>query len=170
MTQLIRTTLLDFPVLPHRDMACGTSKVSSTFVYDRKKVSSAETLKAFINKWRSIWLLSAGPTPNSSGNLFIDKCRAPLSAAAVKIVSGDFDHELFATLINTEKLPQDEALVYVLGEILIPQPMLLASLVAETYGVDHDLGLVRIYLDTYPDLIDEGRPFKRTEAYEQEES
>jgi hypothetical protein len=164
---MIRTNLLDLPVLPlDRDMACGTSRVSSTFVNDRKKVSSAETLKSFVDKWRPVWLLSAGPVPKSSGNLLVDKCRAPLSEAAVKIVNADFDHERVVTLLNHEKLPQDEVLACLLGEIFIPGPMLFAFQLSNTYGVGHDLGLVRIYLDTYPDLIDEGRPFKETKAYE----
>jgi hypothetical protein len=163
-----RTNLLDLPVLPYdRDDACGTSRVSSTFVHDRKNVSSAETLKAFVSKWRSVWLLSAGPVPKSSGNLFIDKCRAELSEPAVKIVNADFDHELIATVINNpDGSVHNSELLSILAEISIPSPMLLAFHLSNEYDVDHDLGLVRIYLDTYPDLIDEGRPFKVTKAYE----
>jgi hypothetical protein len=169
MTQLIRTTLLDLPVLPlDRDDACRTSRVLSTFVNDRKKVSSAETLKSFVDKWRSVWLLSAGPVPRSSGGVFIDKCRAPLSEVAIKIVCDDFDHELIATLINSKELLQeDDELISLVGDILIPTSMLFAFHLSKTYGVGHDLGLIRVYLDTYPSLIDEGRPFKETEAYEE---
>lgn len=128
-----------------------------------------------MNKWRPVWLLSAGPMPESSGNLFIDKCRTELSAESVKVVNGEFDHELLYVLINDSELTMDDPrlkdnseLISIVAEIALPSAMLFAFHLSNTYGVSHDLGLVRIYLDTYPDLVDEGRPFRKTEAIEQD--
>lgn len=158
-----RTNLLDLPILPlDRDNACGTNEIISRFVDMRKKISSTTELRDFINFWKPIWLLEPGPfpEPKPNSNSFVDLCRKPLDKTVLQLLRHEYDADKIVKYIHNAEECIEKDFFGLLCNLNLPTPGLLAFQFAEEYSVGSDLGFVRLYLDTYPDLEDEGRPFQ----------
>lgn len=142
--------LLDLPIrLEDRDAACETEEIGSAYINELKLVSSAEDLTKFVERWRNIFLLQRGPEDTD-----------PLSEEEGAIVTGKFDAAAVAALLprkGENDLDFTDTNVKIMAMIAAPITLLMAVLFAKHYGVGTDLGLVRLYLDPFPELENEMR-------------
>jgi hypothetical protein len=138
-------SLLDLPVLPESRDSGDTDNIVSTYLHGLKKVSSPEELKEFVSYWKNIYLL---------------KDDSELIAAEIALVELDFDAVVIFPLFS---LKGDEGLDFdafnnqVMANIAAPKALIKASLLAHKYGVGHDLAMVRLYLDPFPEFNDKLR-------------
>ncbi len=160
-----RTSLLGLPVLPFdRDSAAASDEVMNGFLNDRKNISRTSELKEFINKWRPIWLLSPGPIPEvENPEALVSVCRRPIDEAALKLIQHQYDADLLMSYLgDPDGCDKETETFEILCHLMIPVPSLNAFQLSNNYGVGPDLGFVRLYLDTYPEFENEGRPFRRS--------
>lgn len=141
-------TLLDLPVLPvDRDFACGTNLVHEAYLKNRKAIASVSDLRVHLAKWRNLWLLGLNreevPEPVS---LTDDQCELIVKWLSVPLAE--------QPALNRDPLPLE---VRIWACVMAPGPLVRAFEVAHHYKVGSDLGLVRLYLDPYPELDDELR-------------
>jgi hypothetical protein len=159
-----RTSLLDLPVLPiDRDAAVGTGRITTSFVHERKSITDAKSLKAFIERWKPIWLLQAGPYPETTENNYVNEFRGPVPEAAVMLVNHDYDADKLLESLKAEQPDTESDHFDMMCALALPAPALAAFLLSKEYMVGDDIIFVRLFLDTYPEFADEGRPFKKTE-------
>lgn len=69
-----------------------------------------------------------------------------------RLLTGEYDAKrVFGTFV--EPKPNFRSVnVRIAAHLLIPSPLMFADQLSHHYGVGNDLGLVRLYLDTYPEL------------------
>lgn len=153
--------LLDLPVLPFdRDEAVGTNKIITEFIKMRKMISSTTELRDFIDFWKPIWLLTPGTFTEHKPNSFIAAaCQYSLDEAVLKLLRHEYDADEIVKNIHNPDGCSEKEFFGLLCNLNLPIPGLLAFQFATAYGVGSDIGFVRLYLDTYPDLEGEGRPF-----------
>lgn len=146
---MTKVTLLDLPVVPpQRDLAAIADLVKTAYLSENKGIQTAEAWTKFIERWTNLWLL-----PNKPG----------LPA----VLRGDYDMEE-ALAILQRLYAKDDSVVPAGGEepsieylaavdIVLPEALLRAEMLAHHYGVGTDLALVRLYLDPYPEHENELR-------------
>ena len=163
-----RTNLLDLPVLPFdRDGAAATDRIVETFTAERKQISEPSQIQTFVNRWKAIWLLSSGTAfPDAAENTLVYMCRQPLAKEIIDLVEGRYDadkvFEYLSTLDTIKEIDPNNHNLSLTCSMVLPEPALSATFMAHNYGVGNDLGFVRLFLDTYPELENEGRPFRET--------
>lgn len=141
-----KITLLDLPILPRdRDRAGRTSIILDTYIKERNEISSVSLLKAHIKRWENLFRLTNENFPNLDlTNIFNIK---------------EEDYETILAHIKKLLLKQDKGLdfedelVGITMDIFIPPTLLQATIIAKKYEVGHDLIMVRLYLDPYPEFI-----------------
>lgn len=144
-------TLLDLPVLPEdRDEACETHVILDAFMDECRAVKTVDDLTNFINRWSSMWLLN---------NSMVHPITSDIER---KIVTLDFDKEkvlnlLIRILAREDDFDFTDDAVGIACTIAVPVQSVVALMLAKKFGVDTDLGFVRLYLDPYPELIDKLR-------------
>ncbi|KKN65632.1 hypothetical protein LCGC14_0479480 [marine sediment metagenome] len=148
MTDLTKDkNLLDLPILLHdRDAACETDGIIDSYKQELDEVKTENELKAFILRWRNVWLLKEKGQELSEGE--------------IKILEMDFDSNEVLRFFEMDLEKGNESFepdfedinVKVMMSIAAPAPLLLATLISSKYGVGSDLGLVRLYLDPYSEL------------------
>ncbi len=152
-----RTCLLDLPVLPHdRDSAAATDYVIKTFVAERSAIPGPAAIRPFVRRWRSAWLLQSGMS--GPPGTWVHWAHEPLDPYDRRLLEGDFDAKKIWAVLQSEghgpeskgQVDLNSANTRIAAGLMIPVPLMLASQLAHDYGVGHDLGLVRLYLDTYP--------------------
>jgi hypothetical protein len=136
--------LLDLPVLPEYRDTCE-DVVKEAYLAEREAIQTVEELVAFVRKWRNVWLLK-------SPILEEEELRPELQ----DLLALDFDAEkvLYWLKRKAEEVPfpyETDVNVRIMAHIAIPIALLNASSLARHYGVGTDLGLVRLYLDPYPE-------------------
>jgi len=139
-----KTCLLDLPVYPEdRDVACGTTIISSTYMKERDNLKSPGELKEFVSRWRNVWLLDGDyDTLRDEEKLLVDN---------------EIPHEaVYAQLLNKSRddIDLDDPNVKIMMNIAIPAALLRAFMVGNKWGVGTDLAMVRLYLDPFPELND----------------
>jgi hypothetical protein len=170
ISNMDRTSLLDLPVLPiDRDDACGTSRIIRTYVHERKLLTKSDQLDGFINRWKSVWLLSAGTYPERIPvKHIINSCREPIDSEVYNLFDGNYDLDKVFDYVKNSTCPDndniDDINFLVSCQISIPWPFLKVSFLCRYFIVCTDIGFVRLFLDTYPEYINEGRPFRTTDA------
>lgn len=136
--------LLDLPVLPeHRDDAATTDIVQEAYLKERDAIQTTDDLLNFVRRWRNVWLLRC---PRDEA--------ADLPEEVQRLVSLDFDQEKVLGWLKEAKadsLPFEDIHVRIMAHIAVPVPLLDAFQLAKHYGVGTDLGLVRLFLDGYPE-------------------
>lgn len=142
--------LLDLPVLPeHRDEAAATDIVHETYLQELKAVKNPSALLDLIRRWRNLWLLRP------------PKEVTELRPEVQSLLALDFDPEkVFEWLQkkDQENLPYEEDVnVRIMAHLALPLPLLDAFSLARHYGVGTDLGLVRLFLDPFPEHEDKLR-------------
>jgi len=139
-----RTCLLDLPVLPdHRDSA-GSSDVQDAYVSERKAIGSPKDVRAFVRRWRPLFLLRLGK--GGRRDQFMD-------GDVKALVSLSFDAKLvFAALqrVQDERFDFSRRANRIAAHIALPAQMMHAYSLADRYDAGHDLAMVRLFLDTYP--------------------
>jgi len=146
-----RITLLDLPVLPKdRDFAAGTSIIMDAFISDRDSVKNHYQLCQFIEKWRNIWLLNKEAVEKYTTQEEFD------------IVSLNFDMDVVFNsfvrmLMKDDNLDFEDRNVIIAMNLCIPNACILVFKLSNHYGVGNDLGFVRLFLDPYPEFVDELR-------------
>lgn len=171
-----RTNLLSLPILPfERDMSAATSYILDSFVRERKAITRPEQLRPFIKRWRSMWLLSSGyAMADAKPGSYVAEARKSLASEEVLLLNGKFDAKrVFGFLTAPDELlrhvRRSDRDLRVAGSIALPRSSLIAFRLADYYLQDTDIGFVRLYLDTYPHLQDEGRPFRDTPRWSRDE-
>ena len=135
-------TLLDLPVLPpDRDTACGTSIIQETYLQERDAIKTVEELEAHLKRWENLFLLEPEP-----------EVEFPLKDLEKTLALLLQCRENVETELNFDTIEAKEVAC-----IMIPAALMRAFLLAQHYIVGHDLAMVRLYLDPYPELIDELR-------------
>jgi len=142
--------LLDLPVLPgHRDGAAATDIVHETYFQELKAIENPEALLDFIRRWRNLWLLCP---PEETKEL------APEVRSLLAL---DFDPErVFEWLQKKDRddIPYTtDVHVRIMAHLALPHPLLDAFELAKHYEVGTDLGLVRLFLDPFPEHEDKLR-------------
>lgn len=137
-------TLLDLPVYPEdRDLAGTTDIIVCSYIEEMNKVSSAEELVAFTQRWRNLFLLK--------------KDDEILFAEEEQIITGAFDsasvYEAFLRK-NSKDLDLDDPAVKVMMNIAAPRALIWAYVLGRRYGVGSDLAMVRLYLDPHSEFED----------------
>ena len=155
-------SLLDLPVVPyHRDTAARTQVVQGAYLRERRALRNPNELRPFIRRWQNMWLLRPGNVWRTAqlGSMLYDAA-APLLWSERAMLEGHFDaQKVLAYLLQQPnegplRCNPDERDWQICGHLCIPGPMLHAFKVSSYFGVGHDLGLVRLYLDSYPEFID----------------
>ena len=134
--------LLDLPVLPKLRDSFG-DEIQTAYLAERDAVQSAEELVAFVRRWRNVWLLRCP----------LDEERE-LPPELQDLLALDFDAEAVFNGLkkkDTTDLPFEDLAVRIMAHIAIPVTLLDAYTLADHYGVGTDLGMVRLYLDGYPE-------------------
>ena len=133
--------LLDLPVLLHdRDMACGTSEITDSYVEELGKTEGTEALAIFIERWENVWMLAPAEGPEE------------LSLEEEKLLELDFSLTRVLQLLLRKKedgLDSDDIEVRIMANLAAPVPFIRAALFSNYWGVGTDLGLIRMYLDPY---------------------
>jgi hypothetical protein len=142
-------TLLALPVLPRdRDGAAASDRITSTYVVERTAIKTSGDLTAFLERWRTVWLLSRGPSEES----------ALLTDAELNLLDGNYDPVRVLHFLNENDFDPSQCMAaQQAAHIMLPRTLLRAFLLSNKYGVGPDLGMVRLYLDPYPELINELR-------------
>ena len=156
-----RTCITDLPIeLPHRDEAASTDTIMDTFVQERLACKNSHQLRAFVKKWRAIWLLAPGSRmKDAPKRSIIQQARAPLSLEEKLLLTGSFDAKYILRCLASKDgagIDYNSKNARIAGHLAIPCPALCASQLASHYKVGSDLGFVRLYADTYPALDDIG--------------
>jgi len=145
MTRLTRTCLLDLPVIPaHRDGATGTEEIQDAYLAERGAISSAAGVRTFVRRWRPLFLLRSGKG-GWPGQFLDDDVKA--------LVSLSFDaKKVFAALqrVSDDKFDFSRRPNRIAAHIALPAQLMRAFQLAAHYDVGHDLAMVRLFLDTYP--------------------
>lgn len=162
-------SLLSLPVLPtNRDKAARTDRILESFVHERKAATASGELAPFIERWKNVWQLQAGDTAKDAPeNSYAGSARQGVHPAAQRLLMGDYNKDKVLEVSRSSKdapssIPADDPDYEVACHLMLPLPLMNAHFLARHYGVCSDLAMVRIYLDTYPELKDEGRPFRET--------
>ncbi len=160
MSGLERTSLLDVAPLVglrDRDRTAGSDSIHEAYLKDRDAVKSANELRRLIDKWRPMFLLSAGPLRVRKGS-WADKAKRELSKEEVRLLQGRYNAASVLRFMKGYEGRSGKPLPKRLPEglriamcVMLPPPMLTAFLLANHYGVGSDLGMIRLYLDTYPE-------------------
>lgn len=139
-----QTCLLDLPVYPvDRDSCCASSLISDSYLKERDEIKSGEELQKFVSRWRNMWLLTGD----------YDK----LTEEEKRLIDNDMEHDsVYAQLLRIKEDDHDfnDINVKIMSHIAVPIPMLEAHRVSNHYGVGHDLGMVRLYLDPFSQYDD----------------
>lgn len=137
------TCLLDLPIKPICRDGFSDS-IQEQFVSERKALSRPEEIRPFVRKWHSIWRLQVGPLAHPSH-------RVLRRAEVDDLLSLNFDAKKVFRILQDDTLfkLQDKS-SYIMAHLAIPEPMLRAFELSQHYGVATNLGMVRLFLDTYP--------------------
>jgi hypothetical protein len=144
-------TLLDLPVLPEdRDEACETHVILDAYTSECKAIKTVDDLTNFVNRWSNMWRLTN------------EHFHPVTSSIENDIVNLNFDKEKVLGFVirvgeRDDNLDFDDVNVSIACTIVAPVQSIMAFLLAKKFGVDTDLGFVRLYLDPYPELIDKLR-------------
>jgi hypothetical protein len=137
--------LLDLPVLPdHRDEAAATDIVKEAYLQELNALGTPEELLDFVRRWRNLWLL---------------RCprREPeeVQPELQSLLALDFDPEKVFDWLQKKKQPNvpytEDVNVRIMCHLALPIGLLEAFQLANHYQVGTDLGLVRLFLDGYPE-------------------
>ena len=124
-------------------------------------MKEASQVRPFVKRWRNLWLLRPGPAVfTTSKGSWLDRVNEPLSRDEKVLLTGRYNAKKLLALVNQQ--PAEEPLHFdprvlewrLAGHLCIPRPLLYAFSLAQKYGVGSDLGLVRLYLDSYPKFKD----------------
>jgi hypothetical protein len=158
MPKLVRDRcLLDLPVWPEdRDGAGTTSIIQDTYVAERLALGSPSELRPFVKRWRNLFLL--GPSRSAflaaKPGTWIRQAGQSFHREERALLLGEFDaKKVFALLQRTKSdgLNFDDWNVRIVGHLCLPAPLVQAFMLANYYGgCGHDLAMVRLYLDTWP--------------------
>jgi hypothetical protein len=157
--------LLDLPVLPvDRDSAVVSNIIIETYAKERKEATTPEQLFAFIKKWKAIWLLQPGPAMSDAPpDSILGQAREPIRPEVFKLVNGEFDAEKVLAYLASDPEPVDTDEYKIACNLAVPCQGMLALTLATHFRVNIDIGFVRLYLDTYPEFDNIGRPFNHIE-------
>jgi len=140
--------LLDLPVIPFdRDRAAATNEIVESYLNELNQVQTEDALHAFIQKWRSVWLLKSH-LPDADNELMEDE---------VFLLEGKFD--LAKVLRHLAQRKEDshdfeDPNVRVMAHLAVPRALLQASIGSSKFDVGMDLILVRLFLDPYKEYED----------------
>ena len=144
------TNLLDLPVKPYdRDAAVGTSLIQDAYLKERGALTEPSHIRPFIHRWRALFTLMPGPKYENEMKI---PSRAKLDLEAM--LNGSFDAKRVLSVIadGGQHYNNDDRSHRIAANILVPPALMMAFQLSNHYGVMHDLGMVRLYLDTWPKL------------------
>lgn len=137
--------LLDLPVLPHdRDSAVSESVVHDSYLKEIEAVKTGADMTRHVERWRNLWLLR-------------DEERPALTPGELRLVRLEFSPDAVAGHALRKKdagLDFEDPDVQVMMNVVAPISLVMASMLAQQYGVGSDLILVRMFLDPYPEHED----------------
>lgn len=127
--------LRNLPVLPNES---GGNDVIEAYIADRKKVQTREELKAFTTKWRALWSLFNG--------------NAKITKEEQSIINGTYDSK--KALVCVQTLIAQKSCKHMLDKkrgrrscvgmhIMLPWPLLHATLMGKNFKVDTDIVLIQ---------------------------
>lgn len=158
MTPSKPLTLLDLPKkhLPaDRDAACGTDGIQDAYLRGRKTIKSVRMLRTFVAKWRNLWFLTCPDLPPAAPCVWLD-AEGLNWDTVVKLLATSVDEQADALGLRGD--PAARTLEQLAAtDIIAPPALVAATVVGHTFGVGTDLGMVRLYLDPWPELNDEMR-------------
>lgn len=145
------TNLLDLPVYPpDRDGACGSEFIQEAYLKERETLQRSTQLRPFVKRWRALFLLRFGPRMRGQ-----DEAPSQANRDMLALVEGRFDAKrVINVIVNAKTIPfnNDDHNHRIAANILIPPALYRAFEIREHFGVGHDLGMVRLYLDSWPQL------------------
>lgn len=170
------TSLLDLPIRPwDRDDTGGTSIVQDTYVRERKALKHAHQLRPFVRRWQAVWLLRPGTLLfRAARGSWYHQASGELLWGERALLDGRFDAK--RVMARMLQQPAEEPIPFnpnerdwqLVGHLSIPGPFLTAYSLAQHYDVGHDLAMVRLFLDSYPEFNNRLRRNEEVPPYEEE--
>jgi hypothetical protein len=141
------TCLLDLPVLPeHRDEAASTDIVQTAYLAELEALKSPDDLKSFVQRWMNVWLLWNPRDENRE---------IPAEIQSLLYLDSDAEAVFKYLQLKSQVEPplpfETDVNVRIMAHLAIPVGLLEAFQLAHHYHVGQDLGLVRLFLDPYPE-------------------
>lgn len=154
-----RACLLDLPVkIYDRDGATGSSRIQETYIKERKALKEATEIRPFIRRWRNLWLLRPGSLLHRAApGSWYHYADAPLLWDEKAMLAGHFDAKRVLARVLQQpaegplRMNPDELEWKICSHLCLPGPLLSAFHLSHHYGIGHDLALVRLFLDSYPE-------------------